>query len=85
MPTAQSYPVLRYIRKLAGTGPSGDPADGQLLQRFINGRDESAFTILLDRHGPMVSMMRSKPHFWSWFARPAQFVGQSFWLTGFMA
>ena len=29
-------------------------SDGQLLQRFITRRDETAFTALVQRHGPMV-------------------------------
>ena len=29
-------------------------ADGQLLDRFLTQRDEHAFSVLLERHGPMV-------------------------------
>jgi RNA polymerase sigma factor (sigma-70 family) len=32
----------------------GELSDGQLLQRFLAGREEAAFALLLRRHGPMV-------------------------------
>jgi RNA polymerase sigma factor (sigma-70 family) len=54
MSTAQPHPVIRYIRKLAGASQPGDPADGQLLERFIKERDENAFATIVERHGPMV-------------------------------
>src|SRR5262249_52314296 len=34
--------------------PSDDRPDGQLLERFVTGRDEVAFEALVRRHGPMV-------------------------------
>jgi RNA polymerase sigma-70 factor (ECF subfamily) len=45
---------LRRLRE--GLGPEGEEAatDGQLLERFVARRDESAFEALLRRHGPMV-------------------------------
>jgi RNA polymerase sigma factor (sigma-70 family) len=45
--------VLRHIRRAAAT-PADDLSDGSLLQRFSRSNDESAFAILLERHGPMV-------------------------------
>src|SRR4051812_34185704 len=49
--------ALRDIRTLFGEGTAGALTDGQLLERFAS-RDgasaEAAFTILLERHGPMV-------------------------------
>jgi RNA polymerase sigma factor (sigma-70 family) len=48
---------LRYLRTLYRVGVIGDLTDGQLLERFVVGRDESAeagFAALVDRHGPMV-------------------------------
>ena len=41
---------------LGGPRPTAgpDPADGQLLERFVARRDEAAFAALLRRHGPMV-------------------------------
>jgi hypothetical protein len=47
-------PVLRYIRKIVD-GPSSDlVADSQLLDRFVSRQNETAFTALVERHGPMV-------------------------------
>jgi RNA polymerase sigma factor (sigma-70 family) len=54
MATGQIHPVIRYIRKLAGAGPAGEATDAQLLARFIKNRDESAFAMIVERHGPMV-------------------------------
>src|SRR5271155_5501171 len=48
---------LRYLCTLYRVGVVGDITDGQLLERFVAGRDESAeagFAALVDRHGPMV-------------------------------
>ncbi len=45
----------RFVRNLrTRLGPGGDPADAQLLERFVAGRDEAAFEVLVWRHGPMV-------------------------------
>jgi RNA polymerase sigma factor (sigma-70 family) len=46
--------VLYHIRKLAGERPEEDCTDGQLLEHFISRRDETAFTTLVERHGPLV-------------------------------
>src|SRR5271168_5121338 len=48
---------LRYLCTLYRVGVVGDLTDGQLLERFIAGRDESAeagFAALVERHAPMV-------------------------------
>jgi len=48
---------LRYLCTLYRVGVVGDLTDGQLLERFVAGRDESAeagFAALIERHGPMV-------------------------------
>jgi HlyD family secretion protein len=45
----------RLIRSLRTAEPSaGGLTDAQLLERFVAGRDEAAFELLLWRHGPMV-------------------------------
>jgi uncharacterized protein (TIGR03435 family) len=47
--------IGRLLRRAAG--PPADPAtatDGQLLDRFLTGRDEAAFDLLVRRHGRMV-------------------------------
>jgi RNA polymerase sigma factor (sigma-70 family) len=46
--------VVRYLRKLAGTGPAANQVDRDLLERFATGREETAFEALVQRHGPMV-------------------------------
>jgi RNA polymerase sigma factor (sigma-70 family) len=50
--------VLRDIGTLFSNGMLGGLTDRQLLERFVNRNDSSAeadaFTILLERHGPMV-------------------------------
>ncbi len=40
--------VLEHLRQAGGL------TDGQLLARFVAGRDEASFATLLQRHGPMV-------------------------------
>jgi RNA polymerase sigma factor (sigma-70 family) len=46
--------VLGHIRKLVGGRPFEAGNDGQLLQRFVKSREEAAFALLVERHGPMV-------------------------------
>src|SRR5262245_19960488 len=54
MATATLDGVLRHLRKLADAGTAQDLSDGQLLERFRARREEAAFALLLQRHGPMV-------------------------------
>jgi RNA polymerase sigma factor (sigma-70 family) len=44
--------VLEHVRRIAADGVAA--TDGELLARFAAGRDEEAFTALVQRHGPMV-------------------------------
>jgi len=44
--------MLRYLRRILR--PPDSSTDGQLLELFIQQRDEAAFASLLSRHGPMV-------------------------------
>jgi RNA polymerase sigma-70 factor (ECF subfamily) len=46
--------LLQRLRHLIGVPPGGEITDGQLLERFIAERDEDAFALLLQRHGPMI-------------------------------
>jgi RNA polymerase sigma factor (sigma-70 family) len=49
--------VLRHVQCLFQVGAFGEQTDGQLLERFMSGPKESAesaFTALVQRHGPMV-------------------------------
>src|SRR5262245_25491676 len=54
MKNGQLNPVLRHVRRLAGSAAYRQLSDGQLLQRFAADHDEAAFEVLLSRHGAMV-------------------------------
>jgi RNA polymerase sigma factor (sigma-70 family) len=54
MATASLDSVLHHLRRLVGKPRSGEPTDAQLLRRFARQRDEAAFALLVQRHGPMV-------------------------------
>ena len=65
MNSAQTAILLRYIRTLTPDRGAGVPVDGELLERFTTGRDEEAFTSLVQRHGSMVwSVCRHVLHNW---------------------
>jgi RNA polymerase sigma factor (sigma-70 family) len=46
--------VLRHLRKLCAAAPERDLGDGELLERFLARGEEAAFSLLVQRHGPMV-------------------------------
>jgi RNA polymerase sigma factor (sigma-70 family) len=46
--------TVRHIVRVLSAQNSGGLTDSQLLQRFVQDRDEAAFELLLWRHGPMV-------------------------------
>jgi RNA polymerase sigma factor (sigma-70 family) len=46
--------LIRSLHKLAGPPDAERLRDEQLLERFVAGRDQAAFELLLWRHGPMV-------------------------------
>src|SRR5262249_19579188 len=46
--------VLRHLRKLAEAQAARELSDAELLDRFRSRREESAFSLLVQRHGPMV-------------------------------
>ena len=54
MASLQMGAALRQIHELFDTGTIAGLADGQLLERYLTRRDESAFAALVGRHGPMV-------------------------------
>src|SRR5262249_48531537 len=54
MATGVLIGVLRHLRKIALAQDNGHITDGQLLERFLGQRDETAFEAILQRHGPMV-------------------------------
>ena len=46
--------VLKHVRGFAGVASAAALSDGELLDRFLSQREETAFAILMQRHGPMV-------------------------------
>jgi RNA polymerase sigma factor (sigma-70 family) len=54
MATGRLGDVLHHLRKAGLLRDGTDLRDGELLERFISRRDETAFETLLRRHGPMV-------------------------------
>ena len=54
MANARQAVASRHLRMLFEVGTVVGLTDGQLLDRFVTGRDEAAFTALIERHGPMV-------------------------------
>jgi RNA polymerase sigma factor (sigma-70 family) len=46
--------LLHQLRRLAAPTGAGGLTDAQLLRRFIEGRDEAAFEVLVWRHGSLV-------------------------------
>src|SRR6516164_6332638 len=53
MTARQTVPAFRHLCQFLARADAG-PSDAQLLQRFLNDHDESAFELLVWRHGPMV-------------------------------
>jgi RNA polymerase sigma-70 factor (ECF subfamily) len=54
MAIGQDNSVIRHLRRAALLYDAADMTDGQLLERFLTGREEAAFEVLVRRHGPMV-------------------------------
>jgi RNA polymerase sigma factor (sigma-70 family) len=54
MTEAHPSSLLRHIRSLIGSVPAADMTDGQLLERFLAGGDETAVELLVRRYGPLV-------------------------------
>src|SRR5712671_6777919 len=46
--------VLQHLRKMAAVETNRGLSDRHLLERFVGARDEAAFTVLIERHGPIV-------------------------------
>jgi RNA polymerase sigma factor (sigma-70 family) len=51
---AQPSPLARFLRQVAEPCWAAGLTDGDLLQRFLDRRDEAAFAALIRRHGPVV-------------------------------
>jgi RNA polymerase sigma factor (sigma-70 family) len=54
MAMGQKSKILPQLRKMVSGGDEVGASDAQLLARFIDLRDEVAFTTLVRRHGPLV-------------------------------
>src|SRR5262245_16636114 len=54
MPRGQLDPVLRHLRRVAAFPPAPEPADAQLLERYVAGLDREAFAALVRRYGRLV-------------------------------
>jgi RNA polymerase sigma factor (sigma-70 family) len=54
MPKEHFTTLLRLLRRHTGEAVGGALSDGQLLERFVGGRDQAAFEALFWRHAPMV-------------------------------
>jgi hypothetical protein len=60
MGTARTSLLVQQVRKLTADSAAAGQADGELLARFAERRDEAAFPALVQRHGRMVlSVCRS--------------------------
>jgi RNA polymerase sigma factor (sigma-70 family) len=46
--------ALQHLRKVAAVQTSRGVSDRKLLERFVGAHDEASFTVLIERHGPMV-------------------------------
>src|SRR5580658_6615527 len=46
--------VLKHLRTVAAVHINRELPDRELLERFVSTSDEAAFTVLIERHGPMV-------------------------------
>jgi len=46
--------LMRHIRQMVGVSAAEDRTDADLLGQFASQRDEAAFAVLVQRHGPLV-------------------------------
>ena len=54
MASNQLNKVIHHLRRAIGAPEGAEMTDGQLLQRFVAQQDDAAFTLILERYGPMV-------------------------------
>jgi RNA polymerase sigma-70 factor (ECF subfamily) len=54
MPEKTLTGVLRHIHQIAAVQTGREQSDGTLLDQFIHARDEAAFSVLVERYGPLV-------------------------------
>jgi Flp pilus assembly protein CpaB len=54
MPDSALSKALRHMRRVTALQVYRDLADSELLERFLKERDEAAFAVVVERHGPIV-------------------------------
>ncbi|HZT80962.1 MAG TPA: RNA polymerase sigma factor, partial [Gemmataceae bacterium] len=54
MPRGSLNSLVRHIRQLVGPSAEAGLTDAELLRRFVGERDETAFALLVERHGRLV-------------------------------
>jgi RNA polymerase sigma factor (sigma-70 family) len=54
MATSQLTEIIRHVRRAVLSSDGAGVTDGQLLESFISGREETALAALVRRHSPMV-------------------------------
>jgi RNA polymerase sigma factor (sigma-70 family) len=54
MAEAHPNPVVQHLRHLLGSVQAAAMTDGQLLERFLSSRDETAVEVLVRRYGPLI-------------------------------
>ena len=54
MPQGSTSPLLCYLRSLGAQETLKNVSDGELLRRFTIEQDETAFTVMVRRHGGTV-------------------------------
>jgi hypothetical protein len=54
MPKNSAHRIVQCLHSLAAKKRAQDESDQFLLSQFVLQRDEAAFAVLLERHGPMV-------------------------------
>src|SRR5262249_18949234 len=54
MPSAMLKIFFGFLRKARAVQEGAELSDGVLLERFLAQRDDAAFEVLVQRHGPMV-------------------------------
>src|SRR5262245_36098911 len=54
MPDSPVAKVIEHLRRTVGPSAEGGATDGEMLQRFIDHREDAAFAALVRRHAPMV-------------------------------
>ena len=92
---AYSGAVFIQLERLFHHGTSTGSTEGELLERFVTGRDEAAFEAMVARHGPMVlgvcrQLLRDpndvddafQATFLVWFARRVRSAAATCWVTG---